>query len=197
MTNLVNVSFSLPLSLSLSLSLFPVAPTLEDRTNVKHFVSLHFLNPKTVGMTPWKGDQPVARLLPTQETETQNKRRQTSMPWVGFEPTMPEFERAKTVHCLRPRGHCDQQTCLWVAINTSERFNLISRGLLILKITCQSVSLDLVLSAQDQPIAESRTGKDMVTSMIFNSDEKFALIFTNPSLRPKLWRDIMSLVPKL
>jgi hypothetical protein len=28
----------------------------------------------------------------------QNKRTQTSMPWVGFEPTIPVFERAKTVH---------------------------------------------------------------------------------------------------
>jgi hypothetical protein len=33
-------------------------------------------------------------------TYTQNKRTQTSMPWVGFEPTIPAFERAKTVHAL-------------------------------------------------------------------------------------------------
>jgi hypothetical protein len=56
-----------------------------------------FLNPYTVGRTPWTGDQPVARPLPTQ---TQNKRTQTSMPWVGFEPTIPAFKRAKTVHAL-------------------------------------------------------------------------------------------------
>jgi hypothetical protein len=31
-------------------------------------------------------------------TQTQNKHRQTSMPRVGFEPTIPAFERAKTVH---------------------------------------------------------------------------------------------------
>jgi hypothetical protein len=41
------------------------------------------------------GDQPVAKPLPTQ-----NKRTQTSMPRVGFEPTIPAFERAKTVHAL-------------------------------------------------------------------------------------------------
>jgi hypothetical protein len=29
-----------------------------------------------------------------------NKRTQTPMPWVGFEPTIPVFERAKTVHAL-------------------------------------------------------------------------------------------------
>jgi hypothetical protein len=33
-------------------------------------------------------------------TQTQNKRTQTSMLWVGFEPTIPAFERAKTVHAL-------------------------------------------------------------------------------------------------
>jgi hypothetical protein len=34
------------------LALFPVAPTLENRASVKRFVSLLFLNPKTVGRTP-------------------------------------------------------------------------------------------------------------------------------------------------
>jgi hypothetical protein len=54
-----------------------------------------------VGKTPRTGDQPVARPLPTQgTTKPQKKRTQTSMPWVGFEPTIPVFERAKTVHAL-------------------------------------------------------------------------------------------------
>jgi hypothetical protein len=48
----------------LILSLFPVAHTLEYRACVKRFVSLQFLNPKTVGRSPWMGDQPVARSLP-------------------------------------------------------------------------------------------------------------------------------------
>jgi hypothetical protein len=51
----------------------------------------------TVGRTPWTGDQPVARPLPTQ---TQNKRTQISMPRVGLEPTIPVFKRTKTVHAL-------------------------------------------------------------------------------------------------
>jgi hypothetical protein len=47
------------------------------------------------------GNQPVARPLPTHRTtQTQNKRTQTSMPQVGFEPTIPVFEWAKTVHVL-------------------------------------------------------------------------------------------------
>jgi hypothetical protein len=60
-----------------------------------------FLNLYAVGRTPWLGDQPVARPLPTHRTtQTQNKLRETSMPWVRFEPTIPVLERAKTVHAL-------------------------------------------------------------------------------------------------
>jgi hypothetical protein len=55
----------------------------------------------TVGWTPWTGDQPAAWPLPTHRTtQTQKKRTQTSMPQVGFELTIPAFERAKTVHAL-------------------------------------------------------------------------------------------------
>jgi hypothetical protein len=60
-----------------------------------------FLILYTVGGTPWTGDQPVARLLPIHRTtQTQNKCTETSMPRVGFEPTTPVFERAKTIHAL-------------------------------------------------------------------------------------------------
>jgi hypothetical protein len=63
-----------------------------------------------VGTTPWKGDQPVARPLPTHRTrQTQNKRKQTSMPRVGFKTTTQVFELGKTVHALaRAAGHCDR-----------------------------------------------------------------------------------------
>jgi hypothetical protein len=51
-------------------------------------------------------ESPAARLLPY----TQNKGTQTSMPCVGFEPTIPVFEWAETVHALvRARGHCDRE----------------------------------------------------------------------------------------
>jgi hypothetical protein len=47
------------------------------------------------------GDQPVARPLPAhRRAEIQNKCTQTSMPQVGFEPTIPVFKRAKIVHAL-------------------------------------------------------------------------------------------------
>jgi hypothetical protein len=55
----------------------------------------------TTGRTTWTGDQPVARTLPTHIiTQTQNKHTQAFMSCVGFEPTIPVFERAKTFHAL-------------------------------------------------------------------------------------------------
>jgi hypothetical protein len=64
-------------------------------------VFFQLLNEYTVGRTPWKGEQPVTRLLPThRRKQTQNKRTQTPMPRVGFEPTIPAFRRAKRVHAL-------------------------------------------------------------------------------------------------
>jgi hypothetical protein len=63
--------------------------------------SFSFLILYTVGRTPSTGDQPVARPLPTHTTtQTQNKRIQTSMPRVEFDPTIPVFERAKTINAL-------------------------------------------------------------------------------------------------
>jgi hypothetical protein len=59
--------------------------------------SLQFLNPKTVGRIPWTGDQPVARPL---HTQTHNKRKQTFMPWLGFEAKIQVFKREKTIHVL-------------------------------------------------------------------------------------------------
>jgi hypothetical protein len=83
------------------LSIYSCCSHLEYRAPVKCFVSLQFLNLKTVDSTPWTGDQPDARPLPTSRTtQTQNKSRQTSMSWVGFEPTTPGFERAKTVSVI-------------------------------------------------------------------------------------------------
>jgi hypothetical protein len=61
---------------------------------VERFVLLKFLNPKRVVRAPWMGDQPIAKPLPTQ---IQTKRRQTAMPLVGFEPTIPAFDSVATV----------------------------------------------------------------------------------------------------
>jgi hypothetical protein len=55
-----------------------------------------FLILYTVGRTPWNVDQPVARPLPTHRTiQTQNKRTQTSIPSVWFEPTNSSVRTSK------------------------------------------------------------------------------------------------------
>jgi hypothetical protein len=46
------------------------------------------------------GDQSVARPLPTQDNTKREKRTQISTAWAGCEPTITEFERAKTFHSL-------------------------------------------------------------------------------------------------
>jgi hypothetical protein len=56
----------------------------------------------TVGRTPWMSDQPFRKAATWHRTtQTQNERRQTSMPQVEFEPTIPVFERAKTFPALQ------------------------------------------------------------------------------------------------
>jgi hypothetical protein len=68
----------------------------------------------TVGKTPWTEDQPVSRPLPAHRTaQTQNKRTQTSMPKVGFEPTISVFLAPEDSSCLRRRGHCDGQKWMY------------------------------------------------------------------------------------
>jgi hypothetical protein len=55
----------------------------------------------TVGRTPWTGDQPVSRPLPTHRTtRIQNKATQTITPRMEFEPTTEVFQRGKTNHAL-------------------------------------------------------------------------------------------------
>jgi hypothetical protein len=64
---------------------------------VKRFVSLQFLNLKQSVGLPGQGISPLQGLY---RTQTRNKHKQSSMPGVGFEPTTPVFERAKTIHAL-------------------------------------------------------------------------------------------------
>jgi hypothetical protein len=58
--------------------------------DLAEFGRILVFNIYTGGRTPCTEDQPVARPLPTYRTaQTQNKRTQTSIPEVGFEPTIP------------------------------------------------------------------------------------------------------------
>jgi hypothetical protein len=108
---------------------------LQHRVSVKRFVSLQFLNLRqSVGLLGQGSSPSQGRYL----TRTQNKHKQTSMHWVGFEATSPVFERAlwsdiseaklsKTANPLRiadvPRLHVYSVTaiaicCVWALLNT-------------------------------------------------------------------------------
>jgi hypothetical protein len=64
-----------------------------------------------VSRTPLMGDQHIARQLPTQRTtQTQNKCTQIATPPVRFEPIIPVFKQAKTVHLSKSTNHA--QRCL-------------------------------------------------------------------------------------
>jgi hypothetical protein len=93
----------------LSLSLFPVDPTLEHRASVKRFLSLHFLNPKTVGRTPWTGDQPVARPLPTQDSTNTEQRKTVIHALSGIRTYDPSVRASEDSSCFRPRGQCERR----------------------------------------------------------------------------------------
>jgi hypothetical protein len=115
------VCLSVCLSIYLSRSIYPsirpsVRPSIPPSIHPPTHPSIHlwlysplldlgkflsFLIFYTDGRTPWTGDQPVARSLPAHRTtQTQTKRIHTCMPQMGFNPTIPVFEWAKTVHVL-------------------------------------------------------------------------------------------------
>jgi hypothetical protein len=50
----------------------------------------------TVGKTPWTRDQPITRPIPAHTGQHKHSIKSQA----GFEPTIPVFERAKTVHAL-------------------------------------------------------------------------------------------------
>jgi hypothetical protein len=56
-----------------------------------------FINLYTVGRTPWTGISPSQGRYLDRTAQTQDKRTQTPMPQLGFEPTIPVFWRAKKV----------------------------------------------------------------------------------------------------
>jgi hypothetical protein len=66
---------------------------------VKCFVSLQFINPMTVGRTPWTtGDQPVAR--PLHNTDIHD------LSWFRSHDSSVRVDEDSS--CLRPHGHCDR-----------------------------------------------------------------------------------------
>jgi hypothetical protein len=96
----------LSISVYLSVSIYMVLQSVVGPCPLFSFLIFY-----TVGRTPWTGDQPVVRpLLAHRRAQTWNKRTETSIPQVGFEPTIAVFERLKTVHAL-------DRAALWSALH--------------------------------------------------------------------------------
>jgi hypothetical protein len=90
---------------------------LENRASVKRFFSLQLFNlGQSVGLLGRRSAPSQGRYV-HRTTQTQNKRRQTCKPWVGFEPTIPVFERAKTFYAL------DRVVAVIGATQLPRRFN--------------------------------------------------------------------------
>jgi hypothetical protein len=63
-----------------------------------------FLILYTVGRTPWTGDYPVARPLPTNRTNAHTNIHVSS----GIRTYDPSVRASENSSCLRPRGHRDR-----------------------------------------------------------------------------------------
>jgi hypothetical protein len=89
------LSVFLSICLSVCLS---VCCSLWNIGYMKRFVSPQFLNLRqSVGLLG-RGISPTQDRYLHRTTQTQNKGRQTSIPWVGFDPKTPALERAKTFY---------------------------------------------------------------------------------------------------
>jgi hypothetical protein len=58
--------------------------------------------------TPWTGDQPVARSLPTQDNRNRINAYTDIHPFNGIQTHDPSVRESEGSSCLRPRGHCDR-----------------------------------------------------------------------------------------
>jgi hypothetical protein len=76
---------------------FPINLSMALQSFVGPWPSFSFLILYTASRTPWMGDQPVARPLPIHK---EYYKRTKTFIRVGFEPTIPVFQRAKAVHIV-------------------------------------------------------------------------------------------------
>jgi hypothetical protein len=95
--------------LSLSLCLWFYSPL-----DIGHFVS--FLILCTVGWTPWTGDQPAAKPLPTHRINAHNT---DIYALSGIRAHGISVRTGKECSCFRPRGHCVWSLNLQVYLNTN------------------------------------------------------------------------------
>jgi hypothetical protein len=94
----IYLSVCLSVCIFIHSSIYSCFPNLEHSASVESFVSLQFLNLREAVEFLGRVITPTQGRCLHRTSQTQNKRRETSMRRVVFEPTIPAFERAKTVH---------------------------------------------------------------------------------------------------
>jgi hypothetical protein len=100
------LSIYLSVCLSVCLPIYPwlYSPFLELGRFFSFVIFFHI-----VGETPWTGDQPVARPLPTHNTaQTQNKHNTDIHVSNGIRTHDPSVRVGEDCSCLRLCGHCDR-----------------------------------------------------------------------------------------
>jgi hypothetical protein len=85
-----------------------ITTTMALQPFVGRWPLFNFLILYRVGRTPWTGDQPVARPLPTHRTtQTQKKAQNTDIHVLsGIRTHDPSVRASEGSSCLRLRGHC-------------------------------------------------------------------------------------------
>jgi hypothetical protein len=87
-------------------------------------VSLQFLNLKKASRTPWTGDQPVARMLPTHRTAQTQKNANIHVS-SGIRTQFPSVRAWDDISCLGPRGLCNR---LLLLLQSTKLFSLRENG---------------------------------------------------------------------
>jgi hypothetical protein len=108
---LLNLAYSFVkdvLGISVHLSVHPSSccSHLEQRAFVKCSISRQFHNFRQLVGLLGQGISPSQGHYLHRTTQTENKCRQASMPWVGCKPMIPAFEWADVL-CPGLHGHCD------------------------------------------------------------------------------------------
>jgi hypothetical protein len=94
----------------------------------------------TFGRTPWTGDQPYARPLPTQDNTTKKKRGHASS---GNRTHDPSVRAVEDSACLRQRGHWGRHN----AFILSTLYELIKRSVLLYNIVQTRFTYWMTISA--------------------------------------------------
>jgi hypothetical protein len=132
----------------------------------------------TDGRTPWTSNQLVARPLSKHRIlhRINAYTHQTSMPWMGFEPTIPASERAKIIYAL----NCSATVIGWFSYIRIHISNYIISFCLSFRM------LYIFLTSALRAICTAHLILDLINLIVFVEMNRF-LCMVSPSPEPILW----------